>query len=260
MHFEFKMENATLDGRAAPALPSPVMKNRSGPGNAPDSLLIEHENLDDKVYARIKDMIAGGGLSPGQRIVQEDLARDMGVSRTPLVNALKRLAQERLLEWLPRRGIYVRSLTLHELLQVFEVRQSLEPLAARLAATRITPDEVDALDARCRALATLPDSPETMREIIECDRLFHWRLVELADNPHLTAAMEPVSLLTSAYVHGLRRSLLDIISEHLKILSALRRGDAQASEEAMRWHMLRSSEKLRREAEEAAGTGLRNTP
>lgn len=217
-------------------------------GVTPPALPIEHKNLDDKVYARIKNMIASGSLEPGQRIVQDDLARDMGVSRTPLVNALKRLAQERLLEWVPRRGIYVHSLTLREMLQVFEVRESLEPLAARLAAARITGAEVDALDARCRALAELPATPEAMREIIECDRQFHWRLVELADNPHLRAAMEPVSLLTAAYMHGLRRSLLEIIPEHLKILSALRRGDAQACEDAMRWHMLRSSEKLRREA------------
>ncbi len=222
--------------------------------SAPPSLPIEHESLDDKAYARIKALIADGSLEPGQRIVQEDLARDMGVSRTPLVNALKRLAQERLLEWVPRRGIYVRSLTPRELLQVFEVRESLEPLAARLAASRISPAEADALAQRCEALVSLPASPEAMREIIECDRLFHWRLVELAANPHLSAAMEPVSLLTAAYMYGLRRPLLEIIPEHLKILSALRRGDAQASEEAMRWHMLRSSEKLRRDALEGALT------
>lgn len=53
-------------------------------------LLIEHENLDDKIYNRLKQMISEGELSPGQRILQEKLARDMGVSRTPLVNALKR--------------------------------------------------------------------------------------------------------------------------------------------------------------------------
>ena len=56
-------------------------------------LLIEHENLDDKIYARLKRMIADGQLAPGERILQEKLARGMGVSRTPLVNALKRLAQ-----------------------------------------------------------------------------------------------------------------------------------------------------------------------
>jgi len=55
---------------------------------------IEHENLDDKVYARVRDMIVSGRYEPGSRIVQEDLAGELGVSRTPLVNALKRLAQD----------------------------------------------------------------------------------------------------------------------------------------------------------------------
>ena len=105
-------------------------------------LLIEHENLDDKIYARLKGMIADGQLAPGQRILQEKLARDMGVSRTPLVNALKRLAQERLVEWVSRRGIYVKQFSLKEMAQLFEVREGLEPIAARLAATRITPAEV----------------------------------------------------------------------------------------------------------------------
>jgi DNA-binding GntR family transcriptional regulator len=54
--------------------------------------LIEHANLDDKIYARVKALIADGALPPGQRTLQENLAREMGVSRTPLVNALKRLA------------------------------------------------------------------------------------------------------------------------------------------------------------------------
>ena len=78
-------------------------------------LLIEHENLDDKIYARLKRMIADGQLAPGQRILQEKLARGMGVSRTPLVNALKRLAQERLVEWVSRRGIYVKQFSLKEM-------------------------------------------------------------------------------------------------------------------------------------------------
>ena len=115
-------------------------------------LLIEHENLDDKIYARLKGMIADGQLAPGQRILQEKLARDMGVSRTPLVNALKRLAQERLVEWVSRRGIYVKQFSLKEMAQLFEVREGLEPIAARLAATRISPAEVRSVQEGVRRI------------------------------------------------------------------------------------------------------------
>ena len=90
------------------------------------SLLIEHENLDDKIYARLKRMIADGQLVPGQRIRQEKLASEMGVSRTPLVNALKRLAQEHLIEWVSRRGNYVKQFTMR-----VHIRRSVERLWQR---------------------------------------------------------------------------------------------------------------------------------
>ena len=69
----------------------------------------------------------------------------MGVSRTPLVNALKRLAQERIVEWVSRRGIYVKRFTKREMARLFQVREALEGLSARLAAPRIDRDEVDRL-------------------------------------------------------------------------------------------------------------------
>jgi len=206
-------------------------------------LLIEHENLDDKIYARLKGMIAEGRLAPGQRILQEKLARDMGVSRTPLVNALKRLAQERLVEWVSRRGIYVKQFSLTEMAQLFEVREGLEPIAARLAATRISPAEVKAFKKVFDGFSKKPSAAEVQR-YLTCDRHFHWRLVELTGNPHLAAAMESVNMMISAYQVGVPRSLAESLPEHQAILEALGRRDPDASEAAMRIHIRRSVERL----------------
>jgi DNA-binding GntR family transcriptional regulator len=216
-------------------------------------LLIEHENLDDKIYARLKRMIADGELAPGQRILQEKLARDMGVSRTPLVNALKRLAQERLVEWVSRRGIYVKQFSMREMAQLFEVREGLEPIAARLAATRIAPAEVRALKKLFDGFTTTP-SPAEVRRYLKCDQQFHWRLVELTENPHLAAAMESVNMMISAYQVGVPRSLAESLPEHRAILEALGRRDPDGSEAAMRIHIRRSVERLwqRAQAEEGA--------
>jgi len=215
-------------------------------------LLIEHENLDDKIYNRLKGMIADGALSPGERILQEKLAREMGVSRTPLVNALKRLAQERLVEWVPRRGIYVKQFTMREMAQLFEVREGLEPIAARLAATRIAPAEVKRFKQMFDGFSTKPSAAE-VRRYLKCDRQFHWRLVELTETPHLAAAMESVNMMISAYQVGVPRSLAESLPEHQAILEALRRRDPEASEAAMRVHIRRSVERLwqRARAEEA---------
>lgn len=209
---------------------------------------ISHQNLDEMVYARVKDMLASGELEPGQRIVQEDMALGLAVSRTPLVNALKRLAQEGLLEWVPRRGIYVRTLGLTELVQLFEVRERLEPLAAELAATRICAREAGEMHDIWQGMRGLPDTPDAHKLFIDRDRNFHWRLVELSANPYLTTAMAPVNMLAAAYLHGTPRPWEDTVPDHLAVIEGLRRRDPKASGQAMRRHIAQSLEALRREA------------
>jgi len=233
----------------------PVNRKAAGPTKAVSSsrsqntsLVIEHDNLDDKIYHRLKTMITEGDLEPGRRILQEQLARDMGVSRTPLVNALKRLAQEGLLQWLPRRAIYVKRFTPREVAQIFEVREGLEPMAARMAAGRIDPGEVDELEEMFKEFTEDP-TPAEVRRYLQADRHFHWRLVELAENPYLAAAMEAVNMMISAYQVGIPRSLAESLPEHRAVLHALRKQDPEASEQAMRVHIRRSREKLKKDAE-----------
>jgi DNA-binding GntR family transcriptional regulator len=212
------------------------------------SLRIEHENLDDKIYARLKSLITERRLRPGERMLQEQLAREMGVSRTPLVNALKRLAQEGVVQWVSRRGIYVRRFTKREMARLFEVREALEGLAARLAAPRITPAEVDRLTVMFRGL-DLTASNAAVRRYVERDRYFHGRLVELASNDQLARALDSVNMMFFAYQDGLVRPAAETVQEHYIILEALRRQDADASEAAMRLHLRRSVERLEQEAE-----------
>ncbi len=237
----------------------PVTKLRAPRGTARPaaipSLRIEHESLDDKIYARLRALITERRLRPGERILQERLARDMGVSRTPLVNALKRLAQERLVEWVPRRGIYVKRFTKREMARLFEVREALEGLSARLAAPRIDRDEVDRLVEMFRGLDVSP-TPAAVRRYVERDRYFHWRIVEVAGNEQLARALESVNMMFFAYQDGLVRPAAETVEEHFAILEALRRRDPERSEAAMRLHIRRSVERLEQEAaeEEARAT------
>ena len=214
----------------------------------PSSLRIEHESLDDKIYARLRTMIVERQMLPGERILQDHLARQMGVSRTPLVNALKRLAQERLVDWISRRGIYVKRFTKRQMARLFEVREALEGLSARLAAPRIDPAEVDQLMEMFRALDVTP-TPAAVRRYVERDRYFHWRIVEIADNEQLAHAMESVNMMFFAWQDGLVRPAAETVQEHFAILEALRRRDPDASEPAMRLHIRRSLERLEKEAE-----------
>ena len=101
----------------------------------------EYENLDQKVYQIIKSMIEERRLLPGQKIPQEKLAKELGISRTPLISALKFLEHEKLIEVKPRRGFFVRLFTISEMMGIFEIREVLEGLAARRAAESITQEE-----------------------------------------------------------------------------------------------------------------------
>jgi DNA-binding GntR family transcriptional regulator len=176
------------------------------------------------------------------------MAADLGISRTPILNALKRLAQERVVDCLSRRGIYVRRFSKREMARLFEVREALEGMGVRLAAHRITPSEVRRLGALFRGLDGPPTAPR-VRRYIEQDRRFHRRLMELAGNEQLMAALDSVNMMFFAYQDGVVRPPTETIPEHRAILEALGRHDPLASEAAMRVHIRRSIQRLEAEAE-----------
>ncbi len=208
----------------------------------------ERTNLDDHIYARIKAMIVDGTLLPGERVVPEQLARDMGVSRTPTLSALKRLSQERLITWRSRRGVFVRRLSKRDLAMIFEVREVLEGLATRRAAALITPLQVEQLRALFDGIDPA-DTPANRRAYLSQDYLFHSGILEIAGSPPLTETTHSVNIVVLAFGAGLIKSIQDGLTEHAVILDALRRRDPEAAEAAMRAHVHRSVVWLHREAD-----------
>jgi DNA-binding GntR family transcriptional regulator len=234
--------------------PNPRGLLQLGTGIRPRPLIIQHENLEEQIYTRLRSLIVGRQIPSGQRISLDQLSHEMGVSRTPVLNALKRLAQERVVEFFPRRGIYVRRFSKRQMARLFQVREALEGLSARLAAPRIAREEVDRLAGTFRGLGTAL-TPGAARRYVERNRHFHWRLVEIADNEDLAAAMNSINLMFFVYQDGLVRPPAETIPEHRAILEALRRHDPDASEAAMRLHIRRSVERLETEAEAEEAEG-----
>jgi DNA-binding GntR family transcriptional regulator len=132
--------------------------------------------LDHKVYKTLKTMILGRKLTPGSKIYQEKLAEDLGVSRTPVVNALKKLEQERLITAVPRKGFYVRRFSPEEMVRIFELREVLEGLAARRASHRISDGQARKLQTFFKDFKT-SDRWEDVERYGEEDRRFHQFLV-----------------------------------------------------------------------------------
>ena len=206
-------------------------------------------NLDDHIYGHLRAMIAKGELLPGERIVPEQLAARMGVSRTPIISALKRLAQEQVLEWRSRRGVHVRRLTPRELALVFEVREVLEGLAARRAAAFVTPHQIDNLRGLFKDIDST-ETPASRHHYIRQDYLFHMGLLTIADSAPLFRTMESVNIMVMAFSGGLLRPMRDVLAEHETILEALARQDPNEAEAAARAHVHRSVVWLQNQADE----------
>jgi len=228
------------------------------------SRLVTRRNLDDQVYEHLKTMIAHRSLLSGQRIEISQLSHDLGVSRTPLLSALKRLSQERLVEWRSRRGVFVRRLSLRELALIFELREVLEGLSARRAASVIEPGQVDAFRSLFRDIAIdAPETPESRRTYMVKDYAFHTGLVEIAGSLPLTHTMHSVNVMVAAFGGGLIRPIRDVMAEHQPVFEALMRRDPEKAEAAMRIHVRRSVEWLHHEAdlhEQASRSALIDRP
>lgn len=226
-----------------PASPAPP-RRRASASTQP----IRRENLDDQIYDRLRLLILERRLLPGERILVDRLAVELGVSRTPILNALRRLGQEGAVQVVPRRGVYVRRYGKAEMARLFAVREVLDGLATRLAARTIPGAEIEEFARAFRRHDPAAASPAAIRRYVELDRAFHSRLMELADNDQLTAAMESIHMRLFVWQDGVVRPPAESIPEHLAILEALRRRDPEGAEAAMRLHIHRSLEQLQREA------------
>ena len=202
-----------------------------------------HENLDHQVYLIVKQMITDRKLVPGEKIRQEKLATELGISRTPLINALKFLEKEKLVEAKPRRGFFVRAFTLDEAVSIFELREVLEGLAARRAATSLTKQKQKTLRgffSRFPANHPVTDN----RAYAEEDRRFHLCITEIGSREFLKNILESFNIISFSYqlvsADGLVRRPDETLPEHRAIIEAICSGDGDAAEAMMRRHFRRS--------------------
>jgi DNA-binding GntR family transcriptional regulator len=208
----------------------------------------EHENLDQKAYQILKSMIIERQLLPGDKIPQEKLAEDLGISRTPLINALKFLEHEKLVQSIPRRGFFVRLFDKAEMISIFELRELLEGLSARRACQNITDREIDQLKGFFRQFAGIKDITDIKAYARE-DRRFHNLLTGIGAKEFLKSILETYNIISFSYQtvlsEGLVRSPNETIHEHLAIIEAISNRDADSAERLMRRHLSNSAAVLR---------------
>ena len=207
----------------------------------------EHANLDQKAYQILKTMIIDRKLLPGEKIRQEKLAQELGISRTPLVAALKYLEHEKLVESKPRRGFFVRLFKKQEMISIFELREVLEGLAARRAAAQVTDGEVAQLQSFFGAFQPGVDI-EDYRRYSKEDRRFHNFVIKVGAKEFLRSILETYNIISFSYQvvssEGLVRSPNETLAEHLAVIEAICDRDPEAAENLMRRHFQRSAAAL----------------
>ena len=212
----------------------------------------EHENLDQKVYEILKNMIIDRQILPGEKIPQEKLAQELGISRTPLVSALKFLEHEKLVESKPRRGYFVRLFSKHEMVSIFELREVLEGLAAKRAAANITDKEIEILKEFFRPFAESADITDFKAYARE-DRRFHNFITEIGAKEFLKSILQTCNIITASYQYlsseGLVRPPNETIEEHLAVIKAIGDRDPEAADELMRRHLKKTIAHLRQDIE-----------
>lgn len=198
----------------------------------------------DRVVDHLKEGILYGRYAPGQRLIEADLTRELGVSRGPLREAYRRLSAEGLIESVPNRGAIVRRLSFKETHELFQIRSALEALAAQLAAENIGAPGVRAQFEAAIAPIWSDLPRNTPSAYLDENKMFHQAVADASGNDQLTALTRQMQLplimfqLSGALTPDV---LAKSNAEHRAVAEAILAGDGASAAAAMRAHLARAS-------------------
>ncbi|MGD2185246.1 MAG: GntR family transcriptional regulator [Desulfobacterales bacterium] len=208
------------------------------------STIEQPESLAKKAHEAIRNSLLSGEWKTGEIYNEKAIASDLGISRTPVREALLELASQGLIVFLPRKGLMVNRFTRRDVDEIFELRKAIE-LAAVEKITRTSPPfdlfEIEESLLKQRKAANEKNYPAYM----EADRLFHTRFSELTNNRRLIAILE--NLRDMIHMMGykalsLEGRALEVIEEHQAIFEAVKKGNVEEARRAMENHLEKSKE------------------
>ncbi|HEU4808307.1 MAG TPA: GntR family transcriptional regulator [Homoserinimonas sp.] len=212
----------------------------------------------DRVHAQLREEIITGALASGSLHSIYEMAERLGVSRTPVRDAVLRLADAGMVTIERNRGVRIRGLGVHDIREVFEARLLLEVPAAAHAATHGSDDLLEELDVRVHSLTGAVEHHDAA-EFNRLDRELHRAIMLASGNQRLVEMVE--SLRDATQAHGIStidrsRSIRDVQVEHLPIVDAIRTRDAEAAAGLMRDHLTTTALLLMRQVAETTGESL----
>lgn len=207
----------------------------------------EGVSLADRAFYAIRDLIVTLELAPGAVVNERELTEQLAIGRTPVREALRRLAQEKLVEVYPRRGIFVTTVDVRDLARLCEVRAVLEAEAARLAAERATDADLDAVDDLLNELSAQRTRDD--KALIDLDQRIHRTIYRCTHNHFLEATLEEYyALALRIWMLALEETgeLQAAVLEHRSLLEAVAFGKAELAAQIMRDHVQHFEASMRR--------------
>jgi DNA-binding GntR family transcriptional regulator len=235
------------------------------PEPAPVRSLADHRSLRERIVARLRDAIVAGDLVAKTRLMEPELARQLGVSRTPLREAMRQLEVEGLLTTIPRVGTFVREVSAQDVEDTYAIRAVLEGLAARQAAENPDPAKAPALRA---ILTELAQKTSDYRIYHEASGRFHDVIFAFSQNQRLQAMYQSLTYQVARF-RGLSLAVRQrpevSLREHRRIAAAILSGRGGEAERLMRAHIEGAQAVLRQRVTPAqgkvqSGSQTRSTP
>ncbi|MFG1297238.1 MULTISPECIES: GntR family transcriptional regulator [Xanthobacter] len=202
------------------------------------------ESIVDRVYAELRSRAISFDFKPGERLNEGDLAKGLGVSRTPLREALNRLNTEGFLRFSPGRGFFCRELDAQEIFDLYELRKSLEVAAVRISAERASDGQIDSLLSWLNS--ALPSTDLDTPKLLELDEEFHERLMALCGNAEMLRVLRNVN----ARIHFVRQTDMTSANrsstqqEHRVVVEHLKRRDGQSAALVLSQHIDRRIDRI----------------
>lgn len=195
--------------------------------------------LRDVVFNTLRQAILTGELKPGERLMEIHLANKLGVSRTPIREAIRKLELEGLVTMIPRRGAEVAQITEKSMSDVLEVRRAVDALCVELACERITDGELEALKEACKGFEEAVNSGD-VKKIAQADVAFHDIIVRATGNQRLVQLVNTLSEQMYRYRFEYIKDVSQhqsLVEEHSVIYESLLKKDKQTASEAAKLHI-----------------------
>lgn len=200
----------------------------------------EIKPLREIIVSKIRELIINGTIKPGERLLEPNVAKMLGVSRTPLREAFLQLESEGFLKFNPRKGALVANTSLEDAEETYVIKGALEALAANLASVKITDEQIDELIAINKKMESISHSKKKdYKSFLELNSLFHQKIYELCGNEKLKKTIKTLRNQTLRYNYSflyLSSHLEESVDEHYEIIQALKNRNQQQVEFAVKKH------------------------